>query len=143
MATDELPSTSLPHFVFCKVLGPVPPPLTGIHTRNAVNELVTGVAHKPRLGCAPQARSWSMSQRLPEQPLNSSDEANIPGSASIQTYLGWYRPATHLLDVDLHLGQDCGPPDSLRRWPPRFEGFWVLTSGPHRTHPSCWGLRIF
>jgi hypothetical protein len=37
--------------VFCEVLGPVPPLLTGIHTQNAVNELAQPQA---RAACAPQ-----------------------------------------------------------------------------------------
>jgi hypothetical protein len=68
-----------------------------------------------------------MSQRLPEQPLKiiaemrQTFQVQLPSKPMVSWLVPARDPPAALLDVDLHLGQDCGPPDSLRRWPPCFE----------------------
>ena len=107
-----------------EVLGPVPPPLTGIHTQNAVNEFAglcctLGILEQL---AQPQAAPHKdapggMSQRLPEQPQNGSDEPNIPG-ISFHPNLSWSWPwlATHLLD--LARGGLHRPPAKIANRPP-------------------------
>ena len=126
-----------------EVLGPVPPSLTGIHTQNAVNEFAGLCTLERTLEQLAQAAPHEdapggMSQRLPEQPQNGSDEPNIPG-ISFHPNLSWLWPWPAGAACTGHRPRSPQPPTLLRVL--RF--FQVLTSSPHRTYPSCWGLRIF
>ena len=116
------PNRKQKHCVFLKSWALCPLLSQGftLKCQNAVNEFA-GLCTLEQLAhqAAPHKDApGGMSQRLPEQPQNGSDEPNIPG-ISFHPNLSWSWPwlATHLLD--LARGGLHRPPAKIANRPPR------------------------